>query len=141
MLSTQAPATLVLTVSGETGCSGLAVDTSYFYTACSGGERVIRIARTTGTVTTILDAGFDASGQSNSLQGRDNDADGVFDYLYVQSFFEEAYFVCDPGTNAPFTGDLFNFGTGAGNYGLGYDFGSNTLWMLDDDNRDIIRVQ
>ena len=124
---------------GDSNCSGLAVDDTFFYAACGTGERLVRVDRATGAVT-LLTTQFNLSGTNNSMYGVDFDSDGATDVLYLQTWFEEGYFVCDPGQAAPFFGDHFDFGTGSSSYGMGYDQ-SRTLYTFDDDTDDIVVIE
>lgn len=127
---------------GGYSCSGLAVDMNYYYVACGSptAEPILRVDRTTLAVTQIA-SGFDLSGTVNVLYGDDFNGDGVYDYLYLQGWYEEGYFICDP-TTTPYMGNHFQFNTGStSNYGMGFDTTNNVLWMIDDGNRDLIQVQ
>lgn len=136
---TPAVATMIASISGYYNCGGLEVDMNYFYLACGSSEVILRVDRSTNTVEELTIA-YDLSNVAGSLHGADTDADGLIDYLYAQSYYEEGYFVCGLGASN-FSDVLFQFGTGAsGNYGMGFDSVSNQLWMIDDGNRDFIRV-
>ncbi|MEM6368764.1 MAG: MXAN_6577-like cysteine-rich protein [Myxococcota bacterium] len=111
----------------ESECSGLTLDDDYFYTGCQSSEVVIRIDRATFDVT-VVNRQWDISAQKNSLQAQDLDADGVADVLYVKSFDDESYYVCDPAGPVPAFSDV-HFTTGGSNYGLGFDPVANRLWV------------
>ena len=81
---------------------------------------------------------IDLSTTNNVLHGHDTDADGIFDVLYVQTQYEEVYYICSPSSTTPIDGTLGNFGTGSSNYGLGFDAVSGVLWMIDDDTRELV---
>ncbi len=124
----------------ERDCTGLAMDSSFYYVACGTGDRLVRVDRTTGAVTLITDT-LDLSTTSNSVYALDTDTDGAADLLYVHGWNEEIYFVCDPDGAAPFVSPLYAFGSGTGNYGLGYDAAHDVLWMYDDGTKDLISVE
>jgi len=134
-------ATLVGTFGGQESCSGLAVDASFFYTACGGDDELVRVPRGGGSFERLSD-GIDFSASSNALHGADLDADGTFDVLYAQGWYEESYFVCEPAGSVPaFLGTHVSFGSSNGNYGLGYDPGAGRLYLLDDGTREVIVVE
>ena len=124
--------------SGETSCSGLAVDDSFVYAACSGSERLVRVDRGTGAVT-LVTTQFDMSSTNNSLYGVDQDNDGLIDILYLHTWYEEGYFVCEPDGN-PFVGNHFDFGGSNSNYGMGFDR-SGRLYCFDDDSDEVVIIQ
>ena len=138
-VATATVATLEGAISGETNCSGLAVDDTYFYAACGGGERLIRQHRLLGTVT-LLTTRWNLSSTNNSMYGVDLDSDGTTDILYLQTWFEEGFFVCEPDSATPFFGDHFTFGGANANYGMGYDQATR-LYSFDDDTDDVIVIE
>ena len=128
-----------VTFSGETSCSGLAVDDDFFYAACSGGERLVRVSRVNGAVT-LLTTEYDMSSTNNSLYGVDRDGDGSLDFLYLHTWYEEGYFVCNPAAGVPFINDHFDAGGSSSNYGMGYD-GTSRLYIFDDDTDEVVVIQ
>ena len=141
--ATVLPETAVLETSftGQTYCSGIAVDDSYFYVACGGSDRLLRIDRTTFAAEVLTDV-VDLSTTKNAVHAHDFDNDGSADALYVQGWYEDAYYVCEPGGAGPFWVDvLASFGTSSSSYGLGFDPVANTLWMFDDDTREFIKIE
>jgi hypothetical protein len=136
-----APAVLETTLTGEYYCDGLAVDDQYYYLACSNADRLIRVDRTTLVVELITDQ-IDINSTKDAVHAHDFDGDGVADALYVSTYYEEVHYVCDPGGAGPFFVDvLASFGSGSTNYGLALDPASSTLWMFDDDTRELIRIE
>ncbi|MCB9647208.1 MAG: hypothetical protein H6730_11510 [Deltaproteobacteria bacterium] len=122
-------------------CSGLAVDSTYYYTTCaSPSDQVVRIAKA-GFAVTTFPVSFDFTTTIGTVHGVDADNDGLFDYLYMQGWKEEAYVVCEPDSGAPFFSTFFKTGTGTSQYGLGFDRANNTLWMTDDATNELIRIQ
>ncbi len=136
------PATAVLetSFSGYTSCGGLEIDMNYFYVVCGGGETVARVNRMTGAAEDLITNVYDLSNTAGALHGTDFDADGVIDYLYVQGWYEESYFICGLGVSN-YNQLHIQFNTGAnGNYGMGFDQTANSLWLIDDGSREFIRV-
>ena len=70
-------------------CTGLALDTRYFYTACQTGDEVVRVDRTT-FATEVMSGLIDLSSTRNAVHAHDLDTDGVADVLYVNSATEAA---------------------------------------------------
>jgi hypothetical protein len=122
-------------------CSGLAMDMDYYYTICDEGlDPVIRVHRLTGAVSVVTED-LDASATKNSVEAQDFNLDGQADYLYVQVSTERGYFVCAPTDASPYTDLHWTIGAGTTNYGLSYDPVNNVLWSIDDDTRELVRVQ
>ena len=121
-------------------CTGLALDTRYFYTACQTGDEVVRVDRTT-FATEVMSGLIDLSSTRNAVHAHDLDTDGVADVLYVNSATEAAHFICGLDTAAPFTGPLVSWGGSTSNYGLAFDAASATLYGWDDDTREIIQIR
>jgi hypothetical protein len=135
-----APAVLVTTLAGETNCTGLAVDAANFYLACGGGDRLLRVDRATFAVT-VITTSIDFNTTKTALHVHDFDGDGVTDALYVSSYDEQVHYVCDPGDAGPHWIDvLVSFGNGTSNFGLGFDPVADTLWMFDDDTRELVSI-
>ena len=132
--------TLAASFAGEEECSGIAVDDNYYYLGCWQNDRLVRVDRTTLAITLVTDV-FDMQLSRNELYSRDLDADGTADVLYVQTDEETVYYVCEPDSATPYIDTLATWGTGSGNYGLGFDRTANTLWAFDDDTREFIRIQ
>ena len=128
-------------------CVGLAMDASSWFTVCRAGTSgsnfvALRIARTGGAITELgsLTAPLSSTQNAVSVIARDHDGDGNADYLYIQTDRESADFVCSPyGT--PYLRQHFYFGSGTGNYGMGFDAAANTLWLFDDDTLEFVKVQ
>lgn len=119
-------------------CTGLAADAQYLYTMCSTTDEIVRIDRSTMATTTVSGASFSAT--RNSVEGDDNDGDGIADVLYYNLATEDAYYAC--GLDAtPFTGPLATWGGSTTNYGLALDPAANTLYGYDDDTHELIVVQ
>ncbi|MEC7519308.1 MAG: MXAN_6577-like cysteine-rich protein [Myxococcota bacterium] len=138
-MSAPQTATLELTVPGVANCTGIARDNTYYYLACGTGERLGRVPVGGGAFEDITTM-FDMSSTTNDVYGEDLDMDGTFDVLYVQSWYEEIYYVCDPATATPFADLMVDVGGSSSNYGMGFD-GDSSLYLVDDDNREIIVVQ
>lgn len=130
------------TFSGEAYCSGLAVDDKYFYTVCGTGERLVRIDRTTKTVTLITNA-FDmgASSYSNVVHAHDTNNDGTADFLYYKGYRAEVYFVCNPAGTTPYADVLANYGTSTSAYGLAFDATNKKLYAWDNSAYQIVQIQ
>jgi hypothetical protein len=134
-------AVLETTLANEDNCSGLALDDTYYYLACGGLDRLLRVDRTTLAVELLTDV-IDLNTTKNSLHAHDFDGDGAADALYVHSYHEEVYYVCEPTGAAPYWVDvLVSFGSGTSNYGLGFDRTAGTLWMFDDDTREFVSIE
>jgi hypothetical protein len=126
---------------GPYNCSGLAVDSTYYYTTCaSASDQVVRIAKA-GFAVTTFPVPFDFTTTIGTVHGVDADNDGLFDYLYMQGWKEEAYVMCEPDSATPFFSTFFKTGTGTSQYGLAFDRANNTLWMMDDATNELIRIQ
>ena len=126
-------------------CEGLAIDAAYAYTTCrlqraTTQYATIRVDRATGTVTELSTA-IPGNVTAMSIHVKDADADGLADYVYVGSNQEAGYFICAPQSTTPYLDVLYNFGTGTGNYGLGFDPVSNALWAFDDDTLEFVKIQ
>lgn len=129
-----------LDIPGEEDCSGIARDATHFYIACGTNDRIVRVP-VTGGPAEIVTTAIDFTVTVAALHGDDLDGDGNFDVLYAQADDEGAFFVCGPGGTSPFADWLVRFGTGTGNYGMGFDRTANVLWMLDDDTRELVSIQ
>ncbi|MCB9647207.1 MAG: hypothetical protein H6730_11505 [Deltaproteobacteria bacterium] len=128
---------------GYYNCAGLAMDATYYYTLCTSPtpDKVIRVNRLTMAVD-VLSTAFDLISTAGVIYAPDVNNDGDADFLYAQSWYEEGYYICNPTTATPYSSSHFRFNTGASSqYGMGFDPVSNTLWMVDDGSRDLIRVQ
>ncbi len=135
-----AEATLVQSFTdGEYFCGGLAVDARYYYATCALTEHLIRIDRTTGAVEVMPDLAdmtmypmTDSTTQS--VAADDVDADGVADYLYVQTEYEATYVVCAPAgpLSEVEARTHFDFGSRNGNYGMSFDPTARRLWLFQD---------
>ena len=127
-------------------CNGLAVDNNSFFTTCRKGSatsspyHIVRIDRTTGAITDLGDP-VPGNTTAMALHAADKNGDGLADYLYFQEDVEEGYFVCSPYAATPWLSKLYSFGTGTGNYGLGFDPVSNVLWAVDDDTAEFVKIQ
>jgi hypothetical protein len=123
----------------ERGCSAIAMDNVNFYLACSTGDRVVRVDRTTAQ-TTLLTAGYDVASIVNTVHAHDVGGDGIADVLYLQTGREEAYYFCDPAVT-PFTDLMLTWGAGTDNFGLGFDDATSSLWAYDDDVEELILIE
>ncbi len=133
-------ATLELSIAGEGDCSALARDASYWYLACDEGDRVVRVP-VAGGASEVITTRFDLDATHNALRGDDFDADGNFDALYLQYGEENIGFVCSPTSPTPVADVLTSWGTATGNYGLGFDATTRTLWAFDDDSHEFVRIE
>ena len=89
---------------------------------------------------------YDMTSTQNSVSmAKDDDGDGFADYLYFKTWYEEGYYMCDPGGAAvpPFTGTSTSCTTPApaGSYGMGFDRTANVLWAFEDTNEDLVMIQ
>jgi hypothetical protein len=125
-------AVLELTLPGLEDCNGLTRDSTFYYLACSVGDRLWRVPAY-GADPVVLSDDFDMSSTVSAVFGSDLDGDSVFDVLYLQTWYEEVHYICDPATAAPFSADLVDVGGASSNYGMGFDRSANALWMFDDD--------
>ncbi len=134
------PATAVLeaTLSSLSGCAGLDYDDDYFYTGCTGPDRVVRIDRTTLTPEDLTTS-IDASTTYNAPVVQDDDGDGKADVLWFGGFDEMVY-ICSPGDTLPvFTGE---FGAGEdADYGAARDAVNNVLWRYDESPETLFRYE
>lgn len=136
-----APAVLEATLATEDNCSGIALDDTYYYLACGGLDRTIRVHRVTHATDLLTDT-IPLNTTKNTVHAHDFDADGSADALYVQDFSEEVYYLCEPTGAAPYTVNILaSFGTGTSNYGLGFDPATPALWMFDDDTREFVEIR
>lgn len=135
------PATATLEGSfAEHNCSGLAMDDTYYYVACGTNDRLVRVNRTTFAVDLVTDT-HDLNTTKNSVHAKDLDNDGTADVLYVNSYAETVWFVCEPDAPGSFTDAHSTFGTSTiSNHGLGFDDASSTLWVFDDDTREFLSI-
>jgi len=131
------PATLEGSVSGERYCSGIAADDNYFYLTCATGDRVVRVSRTT-FMSELLASTQYLTTTSTQVHVDDVDADGSADVLYFHSYYEDAWYICDPG-GTPYVDELASFGTSTSNYGMGFDPVAKALWFFDDDTNELVR--
>ncbi len=115
-----------------TVCTGDIAQTTFRYAMCS-------CESPTGTDELFTDS-FDLSSSTNSMFAKDIDGNGTADVLYLQSYYERGWFICEPG-GSPYIDDHFSFGTSSGSYGMGFDATGNTLWLFDDDTKEIVRVE
>jgi hypothetical protein len=137
------PATLEASFTGEAYCTGIAVDDKYFYLACGTLERLIRVDRTTKTISLITD-GFDlyASTYANGVEAHDTNNDGTADFLYFRGARAEIYYVCSPGGSQPYADTLATFGTSTSSYtGLGFDAVAKKLYAIDNTTHQLWSVQ
>jgi hypothetical protein len=89
----------------------------------------------------ITDA-IELNSTRNAVVAHDFDGDGLADALYVAGYYEEVSYVCAPGGAGPFIVDtLATFGSSSSNYGLSFDPVDNALWMIDDDNRELVKIE
>ena len=129
-------------------CSGLVVDSTYFYTACTTTTSttenfaVIKVHRGTGSITTLLD-GLTGSSTVMSLVGADANGDDLIDVLYFREDLPEIHVVCNVNhpTEPPSGGLFVRWGTDTANYGLAYDAASNTLWAYDGPTQGVLVFQ
>lgn len=130
------------TFTGEAYCSGLAVDDKYFYTACGTNKRLVRVDRTTKTVTLITNA-FDlaTSSYSNAIHAHDTNNDGTADFLYFKGNKSEVYYVCNPAGTTPYADILANYGTSTSSYGLGFDSVGKKLYAWDYTLYQLVQIQ
>jgi hypothetical protein len=135
-------ATLEMTIPGEAYCGGLGVDDNYFYLGCGTGDRLIRVTRTSTPTVELISTAIDFNTTNNYVQAVDTNTDGTADVLYVKGYIEEAYYVCGPGSAAPYVDKLLTYDTGAtASYGLGYDPIANALWVYEDTADNLIKIQ
>lgn len=135
-------ATLETTISNEANCSGLGVDDSFFYLACSTNDRLIRATRTSTPAVTLLTDAIDLSVTANQIHAVDLTSDGVADVLYLKAAYERVHYVCGPGTATPYIDTLLTYDTGASSsYGLGFDPVANALWVYEDTADNFIKIQ
>lgn len=132
-------------VTGASSCSGLALDSRYFYTACDGSptsNSVVRIDRQTLAVDVLIgsDGGFEASSSYNAVEVQDPDGDGLAEVLWVGGFGERVY-LCEPATAGPVF--FREFGAAQpGDYGLALDRANRVLWSFEDSGADrLVRFQ
>ena len=138
-----AAATLEGSFAGEGDCDAISGDATYFYVTCSDSERVVRVHRTTFQVE-LLTTSFNLSTSNNAVHAHDFDADGSADALYVKTDNEEVYYLCDPAGTGPYWTDVlasFGSATTTSNLGLGFDPVAGVLWAIDDDTRELIRIE
>jgi methionine-rich copper-binding protein CopC len=131
-------ATLEVSVAGETGCTGLAVDDQYFYLAC--GDDVLRADRTSGA-TTLLSNTYSLSFVKDSLYAADTNSDGKADYLYFRGYEPIVAFVCDPGGTTPYVDTLVTWSTYGSNYGMGYDATANKIYLFDQGSSELVSIK
>ena len=145
-----ATATLERTFTGYSGCAGIAVDDANFYVMCGAGSlgadvAVAKIDRTTGVLSQFLlipaTGFFQTQKQVLQLHASDRTGDGLADFLYFMDDVPSVGVICDPAGASPIWSRPYFFGTGTGNYGLGYDPAANSLWVFNDDTNQIIRFQ
>ena len=145
--SATAPATATLEASftGESYCTGVAVDDKYFYAACGNLERLVRVDRSTKAVTLITNA-FDLynSTYANGIAAHDTNNDGTADFLYFRGARPEIYFVCNPASATPYADVLTAFGTSTSTSsysGLGFDAANKKLYAADNSTYQLWSVQ
>jgi hypothetical protein len=130
--------------SGEEDCDGLAGDDQYFYLTCdNGNDHIIRLDRSTQQ-TEVITSAIPLSTTKNELHAHDLNGDGKADVLYVKNDDESVRYICGPSAAGPFWQDIlatFGSTTTTSNFGLGFDPVSNVLWALDDDTRELIKIQ
>ncbi|MEZ4227374.1 MAG: hypothetical protein R3B13_40930 [Polyangiaceae bacterium] len=127
-------------ISGQTYCSGLGVDDTYFYLACGGSNRLVRVARSNGALTLITDA-WPLSTTSNGMATHDTNNDGKADYIYYKGATGDVYFVCNPSGTA-YSDKLANFKASAtSEYGLGFDPVAKKLYAYDSVSKELVVIQ
>ena len=132
---------LEVTLPGEAACTGIAVDSTYYYLACATGDRLIRVHRTTFAVD-LLSTSYDLTTTRNALHVHDLDADGLADVLYIQYGIEEVSYLCAPSSTPPYAGGiLVGYGGATSNFGLGFDPVAGVLWAYDDDTQELVRIE
>jgi len=145
-----ATATLEHSFTGYSGCAGIAVDDANFYVACQQGSlgadvTILRIDRTTHAIHSYLvipATGFFVTTKMNlAVFASDRTGDGIADFLYFMDDVPSVGVICDPAGANPTWSRPYFFGTGNGNYGLGFDPVANALWVFNDDTNQLIRFQ
>jgi hypothetical protein len=92
----------------------------------------------------VITSAIPLSTTKNELHAHDLNADGKADVLYVKNDDESVRYICGPSAAGPFWQDIlatFGSTTTTSNFGLGFDPVSNVLWALDDDTRELIKIQ
>jgi hypothetical protein len=124
---------------GESFCGALAMDDTYFYATCAATEHLVRVHRTSGAVDvlpaltgTTFPPMTDTTTQA--LAADDVDGDGIADYLYMQTEYEETYVVCAPAgpLSEVRTRSHFDFMMRNGNYGMALETAARRLWIFHD---------
>mgnify|MGYP001795178575 CR=1 FL=1 len=153
-LSGALPATpsLVTTVGGRGNydCNAITLDSTYFYLACAGVDRIVRVNRTTFAVQLVTADINLISFSVNGLIAVDippagmTMGDGLADALYVKGEDDGIWLVCNPSDpaissrGAP-AGLFYRYGTSTGDDGMAYDEDTSTLYLYDG-STDEIRV-
>jgi hypothetical protein len=132
--------TLETGFANETYCVGLATDDTYYYVACGGNDRLLRVNRSSGAVTLITNA-FDINTTASPVIAVDNNTDGTADYLYFKGSQSEVYFVCNPAGASPYADKLLTYGTSTSSYGLAYDDVNKRLYAWDYGTKEIVTIQ
>ncbi len=135
-----ATAKLEASVPGEAYCMGIAVDDQNFYLACGDSDRLVRVNRTTSVVTLLTNA-LDLSTTQNYLHAKDGNGDGTADFLYFKGGDDIVYFTCNPAGATPYSDTLVTYGTGYGDYGLGFDSTANRLYAWDDTTYEVVVIK
>lgn len=135
-----ATAKLEATLANEGSCYGIAVDDKNYYVTCGDNDRVIRVDRTTSTVSLITDS-LDISATQNYLHAKDTTGDGTADFLYFKAGDDVVYFTCNPAGATPYSDVLVSYGTGYSNYGLGLDAAANKLYAWVDSTAEVVVIQ
>jgi hypothetical protein len=126
-------------VPGQLYCSGIGVDDSYFYLACSTGNRLLKVARSNGAVSLITDL-WPLSTTTNGMATRDTNNDGKADFIYYKGSTGSIYFACNPG-GAAYSDKLVTYGTGTSDYGLGYSAAANALYTFDGITKELVVIK
>jgi hypothetical protein len=111
----------------------------------NASSTAVRIDRTTGLqtelVTTLPSSAFGQARQNLALHAHDADSDGDADFLYFQDDIPSAGVVCDPAGATPTATRPYFFGTGTGNFGLGFDRVTNALWGFHDRTNELVKFE
>ncbi len=144
LVTLPAPPVLEGSFTTEIDCDGLAVDDRFFYLTCdNSNDHLVRVNRTTFQ-TEVITTAIPLSASKNDLHAHDLNSDGVADVLYIKTEDESVRYVCAPAGTAPFWADIlatFGSTTTTGNQGLGFDRAANVLCAIDDDTRELIKIQ
>ncbi|MBX3275650.1 MAG: hypothetical protein KF729_35650 [Sandaracinaceae bacterium] len=123
-------------------CSGLAMDATYYYTACAAPSpaRLIRVHRTTMAVDVISStARLDTL--VNTVHAADTNTDGLADVLYVNGGTAQIYYACGLASGTPFAAPFVTWSDTDLSQGLGFDAAARRLYAFDRTTRDVLVIQ